>query len=241
MLTIDVITAFPKMITEAVAYSIPGRSVKQGFAQVRAHDLRDYTHDKHRTIDDTPYGGRSGMVLKPEPIFECIEKLFDIPPIGAEDNIRKHISDESEVILMTPRGTQFSQPVAVELSLKKRLVMICGHYKGVDERVSEKLVTRSLSVGDYVCSGGELPALIMIDAIVRLIPGVLHDSESALSDSFQEGWLDCECYTRPEDFRGMKVPSVLLSGHHAEIEEWRHNRRKIITETIRPDLLKKNE
>jgi tRNA (guanine37-N1)-methyltransferase len=241
VLTIDVITAFPKMIEEAVSYSIPGRSIKRGLAQLRAHDLRNYTHDKHRTIDDTPYGGRGGMVLKPEPVFECIETIFDIEPIGADDHIRNHITPDTEVILLTPRGTLFTQQVAVELSMKSRLVMICGHYKGVDERVAEKLITRSVSIGDFVCSGGELPALIMIDAMVRLIPGVLNDSESALTDSFQDGLLDCACYTKPENFRNMNVPPVLLSGHHAEIQRWREQQKMNITRQLRPDLINNNE
>ena len=241
MLTIDVITAFPKLIDDAVSYSIPGRSVKQGYAQIRAHDLRQYTHDKHRTIDDTPYGGRGGMVLKPEPIFECIETIFGISPLLADDHIRNHLSPDTEVILLTPRGNVFDQSAAVELSLKKRLVMICGHYKGVDERVSDKLVTRALSIGDFVCSGGELPALLIIDAVVRLIPGVLHDSESALTDSFQDGLLDCACYTKPEDFRGLKVPPVLLSGHHAEIQRWREEQKLKLTRQLRPDMIGKIE
>ncbi len=237
MLTIDVITAFPKLIEDAASCSIPGRSVKRGFAQIRAHDLRQYTHDRHRTIDDTPYGGQGGMVLKPEPIFECIETIFEIPPIGPDDHIRNHLDAGTEVILLTPRGRTFVQATAVELSLKRRLVLICGHYKGVDERVSDKLVTRSVSIGDFVCSGGELPALLVIDAVVRLIPGVLHDSESALTDSFQDGLLDCACYTKPENFRDMAVPPVLLSGNHAEIRKWREEEKLKNTRLWRPDLI----
>lgn len=235
-LKIDVITAFPRMINDMMAYSIPARAVKKGLASVRAINLRDYTHDRHLTIDDTPYGGGSGMVLKPEPLFECVETLFDIPPITAEGHIRHHLSQGTEVILMTPRGIPFHQDLAVELSLKQHLVIICGHYKGIDERVTEKLVTRMISIGDFVCSGGELPALLLIDAVIRLIPGVLHDSSSALSDSFQDGLLDSPCYTRPENFRGMLVPPVLLSGNHADIERWRQEQKEKITREYRPDL-----
>jgi len=193
--------------------------------QVVVHDLREYTHDKHRTIDDEPYGGGSGMVLKPEPFFECFDRLT---------SERRY----DEVIYMTPEGEKFSQKLANELSLKESLMILCGHYKGVDERVRMALVTREISIGDYVLSGGEIAALVVIDAIARLIPGVLHDGESALLDSFQTGMLDYPHYTRPVEYRGMRVPEVLLSGNHREIERWRQEQAMARTARRRKDLLR---
>jgi len=189
--------------------------------------LREYTHDKHKTIDDSPYGGGAGMVLKPEPVFECAETL------QAE---RAY----DEVILLTADGEKFDQRIANDLSLKDNLMFICGHYKGIDERVREVLVTRELSIGDFVLTGGELAAAVVVDAVVRLVPGVLNDSESALSDSFQDGLLGAPQYTRPPEYRGMRVPDVLLSGDHADIEEWRQRQRTERTQARRSDLLKKN-
>jgi len=188
------------------------------------HDLRDYTNDKHRTIDDTPYGGGAGMVLKPEPIFRCVEAL-------------KAARNYDEVILLTPDGERFAQKLANELSLKQNLIFLCGHYKGIDERVREALVSQEISVGDYVLTGGELPALVVIDAVVRLIPGVLGDAESALDDSFQQNSLDYPHYTRPPEFKGMKVPEVLLTGHHSEIKKWREAQALKRTSERRKDLL----
>jgi tRNA (guanine37-N1)-methyltransferase len=236
-LQIDILTAFPKMIGDIAGYSILARSVKQDMVQLVPHDLRDYTDDKHRTIDEPPYGGGGGMILKPEPLFRCIENLFNIPPIQQDDHIKNHLPADTEILLMTPKGEPFTQKFAVELSLKSRLVFICGHYKGIDERVSEKLVTRFVSIGDFISTGGELPAMLMIDAVIRLIPGVLHDSESALTDSFQDGLLDCAYYTRPENFRGMLVPDVLLSGNHMEIKTWREKQKFNLTKQFRPDLI----
>lgn len=234
---IDVITAFPKLITDIARYSMLARAIRQDLVRLDAHDLRDYTEDKHRTIDDTPYGGGGGMILKPEPVFLCVEHLFELPPLQAHDHIRPHLPPDTEVLLMTPKGETFSQKLATELSLKQRLVFICGHYKGIDERVTEKLITRFVSIGDFVSTGGELPAMLMIDAIVRLIPGVLHDSESALTDSFQDDRLDCAYYTRPENFRGMFVPNVLLSGNHQEIKTWREEQKWQLTRKYRPDII----
>lgn len=239
-LRIDIITAFPSMMEDAFSYSIVGRAMKRELAMIVSHDLRRYTSDKHRTIDDTPYGGGGGMILQAEPIFRCVEDLFQIPPVTSAGHIRQHLDGSTEVIMLSPQGEAFTQKKAVELSLKSRLVFISGHYKGIDERVHEKLVTQSLSIGDYVCSGGEYPVMAMVDAIVRLIPGVLSDASSALSDSFQDDLLDCPYYTRPEEFRGMKVPDELLSGNHAEIQKWRENKKQEATKKLRPDLWNRN-
>lgn len=236
-LRMDIITAFPDLIAQALSYSIFSRAVKKGLVDLRVHDLRHYTHDKHRTIDDTPYGGGGGMLLKPEPIFECVEEVLKVNPIDASDHIRNHIGDDVEVMLMTPQGKTLTQRLAVELSLKSQLVMICGHYKGVDERVADKLVTRSVSIGDYVCSGGEYAAVVVADAVARLIPGAIGDAQSALGDSFQEDGLDCAYYTRPENFRGMQVPAEMVSGNHAEILNWRNQKRIERTRRSRPDLM----
>jgi tRNA (guanine37-N1)-methyltransferase len=206
--------------------SIIKRAQAAGIVEINICNLRDFTHDKHKTIDDVPYGGGPGMVLKPEPVFECVEKL-------------KSDRDYDDVILLTPDGEVFNQALANELSLKNNLILICGHYKGVDERVRESIVTKEISIGDYVLTGGELAALVIIDAVVRILPGALGDSESALSDSFQTGLLDYPQYTRPPVYRGMKVPDVLLSGDHAEIARWREERAIERTMRRRPDLIEK--
>lgn len=239
-LRIDIITAFPSMMEEAFSYSIVGRAVKRKQVAIISHDLRTYTSDKHRTIDDTPYGGGGGMILQAEPIFRCVEDIFQIPQISSDQHLRQWLDDSTEVIMLSPQGETFTQSKAVELSLKSRLVFISGHYKGIDERVHEKLVTQSLSIGDFVCSGGEYPVMVMVDAIVRLIPGVLSDAASALSDSFQDDLLDCPYYTRPEEFRGMRVPGALLSGNHAEIQKWRDEKKIEKTKKLRPDLWNRN-
>lgn len=239
-LRIDIITAFPTLMEEAFSYSIIGRAMKRECATIVNHDLRKYTTDKHRTIDDTPYGGGGGMILQAEPIFRCMEDLFQMPPVTSDGHIRQFLDGSTEVIMLSPQGEVFTQKKAVELSLKSRLVFISGHYKGIDERVHEKLVTQSISIGDFVCSGGEYPVMVMVDAIVRLIPGVLSDAASALSDSFQDDLLDCPYYTRPEEFRGMKVPDELLSGNHAEIQKWREKKKKEATQKLRPDLWNRN-
>jgi tRNA (guanine37-N1)-methyltransferase len=190
---------------------------------LRVHNLRDYTHDRHKTVDDKPFGGGPGMVLKPEPIFEAVESLAD---------------DKTLVILTTPAGRIFDQSVARELAQCEHLLLICGSYEGVDERVREALVDDELSVGDYVLTNGGLPAMLIIDAVTRLLPGVLGDDESARDESFSRGLLEYPQYTRPAEFRGMKVPEVLLSGHHAEIEKWREEQAQRRTANRRPDLLK---
>lgn len=221
---IDIVTGLPKLLESPLQESILRRAQEKGKVEIVVTDLRRFAHDKHQTIDDTPYGGGSGMILKPGPIFECIESL-------------KADRQYDEIILLTPDGEQFNQGLANELSLKENLLLVCGHYKGVDERVREALITREISIGDYVLTGGELAAAVVIDAIVRLVPGVLNDSESALSDSFQDGLLGSPHYTRPPEYRGIKVPEVLLSGNHAEIEKWRQEQRLERTRKRRKDLL----
>lgn len=219
---IDVITGFPRLVQGPLEESILKRAQTKGLAEIVVHDLRDYTTDRHRTIDDAPYGGGAGMVLKPEPIAACIDKL------------RSERSYE-EIVLLSADGEVLSQPLANRLSLLGSMVLLCGHYKGVDERIRLEYVTREVSVGDYVLTGGELPALIVIDAVVRLIPGVLNDGESLLDDSFQDALIGAPCYTRPVEFHGKKVPDVLLNGNHAEIAHWRQEERQRRTLARRGD------
>ena len=223
---VDVLTIFPEMIACGVDYSIVKRAQEKGIVSVFAHNIRDFTTDRHRTTDEPPYGGGAGMVMKPEPIFDAVEA------VKAES-----CTEETRVILMAPQGSTFTQSQAVELSKAPHLVFICGHYEGVDERVREHLVTDEISIGDYVLTGGELPALVVLDAIVRLLPGVLGAEESAVEESFSEGLLEYPQYTRPAEFRGWSVPEVLLSGHHAEIAKWRRLQSLERTLQRRPDLL----
>ena len=224
-LRFDIVTGFPALASGPLRASILNRARKKKLLQVRVHDLRKFTHDRHRTIDDAPYGGGAGMILKAGPIFECIESLTS-----------KRTYDE--VIYLSADGETLTQKLANELSLKKNVILLCGHYKGIDERVRTALVTREISIGDYVLTGGELPALVLADAVVRLIPGVLGDGESMLTDSFQEHLLDGENYTRPAEFRAMRVPDVLLSGNHEEIGKWRRQVRVERTRSRRKNLLK---
>jgi len=227
---IDVLTLFPQMFEVPFSFGIFKRAVDQGLVSLGLHNIRDYTHDKHRTVDDYPYGGGSGMVLKPEPIFEAVEAIKS--SLGDE-------TGELPVILLTPQGRPFSQQIAQELSRFRHLVLICGHYEGVDERVREHLVTDEISIGDYVLTGGEVPAMVVIDAVVRLLPGVLGSEASSLDDSHTSGLLEYPQYTRPPVYRGWSVPEVLLSGNHAQITKWR--REQIIRRTVerRPELLDK--
>jgi len=227
---IDILTLFPQMFEVPFSFGIFKRAVDNGLVSLNLHDIRDYTHDKHHTADDYPYGGGAGMVMKPGPIFEAVEAI----KAGIEDE-----GVELPVILLTPQGRLFSQQVAQELSQERHLVFICGHYEGVDERVQEHLATDEISIGDYVLTGGELPAMVVIDAVLRLLPGVLGSEESPLEDSHAGGLLEYPQYTRPADFRGWKVPEVLLSGNHARIAKWR--REQIIRRTLerRPELLNK--
>ena len=224
---IDVVTIFPEMISTGVSYSIMKRAIDSGIVTVSAHDLRDYTHDRHRSTDDTPCGGGAGMVMRPAPIFECVESLDP--------------EQSGRVILLTPQGRQLTHSVAVELSTADHLILLCGRYEGFDERVRQRLATDEISVGDYVLTGGELPALVLIDAVVRLLPSALGSDESAKSDSFTDGLLEYPQYTRPIDFRGDRVPDVLLSGNHAAIAQWRRKEQFRRTQLRRPDLWAKFE
>jgi tRNA (guanine37-N1)-methyltransferase len=219
---VDIVTGLPKLLESPLQESILKRAQEKEIVEIVVHDLRAYAHDKHRTIDDTPYGGGAGMVLKPEPFFECVEEL-------------KTQRRYDEIIFLSADGELLTQKVATELSLKNNLMMLCGHYKGIDQRVREVLVTREISIGDYVLTGGELAAAVVVDAVVRLIPGVLNDGESALTDSFQDGLLGCQQFTRPAEFRGLTVPDVLLSGDHQEIDRWRQEQRERRTKRLRGD------
>jgi tRNA (guanine37-N1)-methyltransferase len=221
---IDIITCLPRLVESPFADSILKRAQAKGIVEISVIDLRDYSTDKHRSVDDYAYGGGAGMVLMIEPIDRCIDDL-------------KKKRQYDDIIYMSPDGERFSQKIANELSLKNNLILLCGHYKGVDERVREHLVTREISIGDYVLSGGELAAAVVVDSVVRLIPGVLSDETSALSDSFQDDLIAPPVYSRPAEYRGWKVPDVLLSGHEAKIEQWRHEKSLERTEKRRPDLL----
>ncbi len=221
---IDVITGFPRLVAGPLGESILKRAQDKGLAEIVVHDLRDYGADRHRTIDDAPYGGGAGMVLMPGPIAACIDKL-------------KAEREYDEIIYLTADGGSLDQNTANRLSLLRNLILLCGHYKGIDERIRRLYVTREISIGDYVLTGGELPALVLIDCVVRLIPGVLNDGESLLDDSFQDGLLGAPCYTRPPEFRGLTVPEVLLNGNHAEIAQWRQEERQRRTREQRGDLL----
>lgn len=223
---IDIITVLPEMLDGFVNNSILARAQKKGLVEIHVHNLRDYTKDKHRRVDDYPYGGAAGMVMQCQPIDDCIAALT------AE---RKY----DEIIFTAPDGEKFCQPVANELSLKENIIILCGHYKGIDYRIREHLITREISVGDYVLTGGELAAAIMADAIVRIIPGVIGDEQSALSDSFQDNLLEPPVYTRPAEYKGWRVPDVLLSGHDAKIAEWEMQQALERTQRLRPDLLEK--
>lgn len=220
----DIISVLPDLLVSPFAHSILQRAQKKGIAEIVVHNLRDYATNRQKSVDDYPYGGGSGMVMSIAPFASCIESL-------------KEAREYDEVIFMSPDGQTFNQTIANELSGKGNIMILCGHYKGIDQRIRDLFVTREISIGDYVLSGGELPAAVLVDAIVRLIPGVLNDETSALSDSFQGELLDAPVYTRPADWRGHKVPDVLLSGHEAKINEWRHEQALIRTQTRRPDLL----
>jgi tRNA (guanine37-N1)-methyltransferase len=227
---IDILSLFPETFVSPLNQSIIKRAREQALVDIVIHDIRDYTHDKHHTADDYPYGGGPGMVLKPEPIFEAAEA------------VEKQLGvSEIPVILVTPQGRLFSQSVAQELALHPHLLLICGHYEGLDERICEHLVTDQISIGDYVLSGGELAALVVVDAVVRLIPGVLGSDDSASSDSHSDGLLEYPQYTRPQVYRGWSVPEVLLSGNHGEIAEWRRRQAILRTAKRRPDLLEKGK
>ncbi len=222
---INVLTIFPTFFREPLQVSIAGRAAEAGLVEYRVVDLRDYTDDRHRTVDDEPYGGGAGMVMKPEPFFEAVEELEPRGP----------------VVLLSPRGRRFDHRAAVRYSLLPELTLLCGHYKGVDERVAVGLADEELSIGDFVLSGGEPAALVVVDAVVRLLPGALGDHASAATDSFYEGLLAPPAYTRPAAYRGMRVPEVLRSGDHARIEAWRREEAERITRERRPELLERAE
>lgn len=234
MIRIDVLTLFPEMIREAVSYSIMGRAREAGLAEVRAVNIRDFATDRHHTTDDTPCGGGGGMILKPEPIAAALESLSS--PKSESALLPKVENRNARVILTDPQGERFTQNKACELAREPHLVFLCGHYEGVDERVRAHMVTDELSIGDYVLTGGELPALVMIDAIVRLIPGALGEEGAPEKDTFSEGLLEHPQYTRPRAFKGWEVPEILFSGHHAQIEKWRKWHRLNRTRERRPDL-----
>ncbi|MCK8827114.1 tRNA (guanosine(37)-N1)-methyltransferase TrmD [Natroniella acetigena] len=221
---INVLTLFPEMFKSVLGTSMLAKAKEQELISVDLIDIRDYTQDKHRQVDDYPYGGGAGMLLKPEPIFRAIDDV-DYP-------------SQTPIIFLTPQGETFNQAKAKELANYEELILLCGHYEGVDQRVREELITNEISLGDYVLTGGELPAMVLIDAVARLIPGVLGSQESAVEDSFYQGILDYPHYTRPRDYKGLEVPQVLLSGDHGRIERWR--RKKALENTLhkRPDLLK---
>jgi tRNA (guanine37-N1)-methyltransferase len=224
MMRIDIITCLPKLLESPFSQSILQRAQTKGLVEVHVHDLREYTLKKHRQVDDYAFGGGAGMVLMVEPVFRCIEKL-------------KSERNYDEIIYMTPDGELFDQRMANKLSLKKNLLILCGHYKGVDERIREHLITMEISIGSFVLSGGELAAAVISDAIIRLIPGVLNDESSALSDSFQDNLLAPPVYTRPAEFNGWKVPEILLSGNEGLIEKWKSEKALERTRERRPDLL----
>lgn len=220
----DIVSAVPQLMTSFLEHSIVGRAREKGLVEIVVHNLHDYATDRFRHVDDTPYGGGAGMIIQCEPVFACIEQLM------AE---RAY----DEVIYLCPDGAVLDQTSANALSLKTNIILLAGHYKGIDQRIRDVLVTREISIGDYVLSGGELPAAIVVDAVTRLIPGVISDAESLLEDSFMTGLLDAPHYTKPADFRGMLVPDVLRSGDHARIKKWRHEQALQKTRQRRPDLL----
>lgn len=226
---IDVLTLFPEMFEGVFGASILGKAKEKGLVSLQAVNFRNYANNKHNTVDDYPYGGGGGMVLKPEPVFAAVEDLQVEPDV------------KPRVILMCPQGESFTQRKAEELSKESHLVLICGHYEGYDERIREHLVTDELSIGDYVLTGGEIPAMAVIDSVVRLLPGVLGNETSAVTDSYSTGLLEHPHYTRPPEFRGWCVPDILVSGHHAKIEAWRREQSLLRTLKRRPDLLEKVE
>lgn len=221
---IDILTVLPEMLESPLNCSILKRAQDKGLVEIAVHNLRDYTNNRHRKVDDYPFGGEAGMVMQIEPIDRAISAL-------------KEQREYDEVIFTSPDGEQFNQPMANSLSMAGNLMILCGHYKGIDHRIREHLITREISVGDYVLTGGEIPAIIITDAIVRLIPGAIGDEQSALTDSFQDGLLAPPVYSRPAVYKGWEVPPILLSGHQAKIDEWRHEQALERTRRLRPDLL----
>jgi tRNA (guanine37-N1)-methyltransferase len=237
---IDILTLFPEICRAPLAESMMKRAQENGIVDLRIHNLRDWTTDKHHVVDDAPFGGGQGMVMKPEPIFAAVEELggtnqktFNVQRSTPNAQLQK-----PKVILMSPAGPRFDQQVATTLSRESHLIIVCGHYEGVDHRVTEHLIDMEISIGDYVLTNGAIAAVVLVDAVVRLLPGVLGDEQSAVDDSFSSGMLEAPQYTRPAEFRGWKVPDVLLSGNHAAIAAWRKEQGRKRTKENRPDLLK---
>ena len=225
---IDILTVMPDALESPLHTSILQRAQDKGLVEIHVHNLRDWSLRKHRKVDDYPFGGEAGMVMQIEPVWRCMEEL-------------KNQRDYDEIIITSPDGEQLDQPMANALSLKENIMILCGHYKGVDYRIREHLITREITIGDYVLTGGELPAAVIADAVVRLLPGAIGDEQSALSDSFQDGLIEAPVYTRPEVFNGWHVPEILLSGHQAKIAEWKMQMSLERTRRLRPNLLKDKE
>ncbi len=241
-----IMTLFPEMVMQGLNTSITGRAIQKGLLSVEAVNIRDYAFNKHNSVDDYPYGGGAGMVMQAEPVYQAyqavVEKVNDCRRnVQADGAGPKEAGRSPRVIYLSPQGKTFSQGIAEELAKEEELIFLCGHYEGIDERVLEEIVTDYVSVGDYVLTGGELPAMIMVDAISRLVPGVLHNDVSAEFESFQDNLLEYPQYSRPEVWHGKRVPEVLLSGHHANVEKWRRKQSVIRTAKLRPDLLRKAE
>ena len=229
----EVFTLLPEVFPPYLESSILLRAHQRGLVSVNVYNIRDYTHDKHHTTDDTPYGGGGGMIMKVEPVFEAIENVLGLGPHQSQPH------SAPPIIMLTPQGRVFTQSIAEELSQYERIALLCGRYEGLDERIREHLITDEISIGDYVLTGGELPALILIDAVSRLIPGVLGDPDGAADDSHATGLLEYPHYTRPPEFRGWKVPEILLSGDHGKVDQWRREQSLLRTLARRPDLLEK--
>ena len=229
VMKIDILTLFPSMFDALISHSMVKRAIDKGLVTIKAHDLRDFTHDRHRTCDDRPFGGGPGMLMKPEPIFKAVEKVLG----------KRARSKKTRVIYLTPTGRRFDQAKAWELAKEKRLAFLCGHYEGVDQRVIDELVTDEISIGDYIVTGGEFPTMVVVDSVVRLLKGVLGREESKEFETFSQNLLEYPQYTRPAVYRGLKVPKILLSGDHQAIEQWR--RKEAVKRTLkrRPDLLEK--
>lgn len=231
---IDVVTIFPGIIKASVEESLLKKAQDRGKVNIRVHNLRKYTHDRHKTVDDKPYGGGAGMLMKPEPFFECLEDI-------RKPSASKKREPKGWVVLMDPRGKTFTQATAKRLAGKKRLIFVTGHYEGIDYRVHKHLVDEEISIGDFVTMGGEVPALCVMEAVVRLVPGILGNQESVKDESFQSDMLEYPQYTRPREYRGWRVPEILLSGNHRQVDEWRRQEAQKLTKKQRPDLLKKRK
>lgn len=246
-MNIHIMTLFPEMVMGGLSTSIIGRAMEKGILSIEAVNIRDYAFNKHQSVDDYPYGGGAGMLMQAEPVYQCYQSIRERIEAGKKENPEsreeKHrmSGKKTRVLYMSPQGRTFSQQMAKELAREEELIFLCGHYEGIDERVLEEIVTDYVSVGDYVLTGGELPAMVMVDAISRMVPGVLHNDISAEFESFQDNLLEYPQYSRPELWHEKRVPEVLLSGHHANIEKWRREQSVIRTAVNRPDLLKKAE